>query len=427
LSLTQEKKAMTEKAGIPAFKEFLDSVRAAKHETYAARPNARVAHEDAFAEMRDHILKLYEQVDVHHSFEDANGSIFDCIPIEQQPSLRGTTGSVPKAPDLPRPERGTAPKDERKAHLIASPMGHDRRDKHGNVMHCPEGTIPMRRITLEDLTRFETLQHFFQKASGEVRPPVSSPAGIALAVPATHRYAHAYQFVDNAGGSSFLNIWDPQIVSDQVFSLCQHWYVAGSGAGLQTAECGWQVYPQLYGNTNPVFFTYWTANGYAGTGCYNMTCSAFVHTGGSFTPGMAFGSISVKGGTQYELELAYYHSGGKWWLYVNGTAGSNAIGYYPDSIYQGGALTGNAKEIDYGGEVVGSTTFPPMGSGVFANAGFQQSAYQRAINYFPPGGGAVAANLTTSEPSPKCYTAQLANYTDPWDATLWYGGPGGNC
>ena len=248
---------MTEKTGIPAFKEFLDSVQASKHEDYATRPNARVAHENAFAEMKAHILKLYDQVDVHHSFEDVNGGIFDCIPIEQQPSLRGLTKSIPKPPDIPRPERGTDPKDERKANLIGSPMGPDRRDKYGNVMHCPEGTIPMRRVTLENLTQFETLSHFFQKGPGEVLPPQISPSGIAPSVPASHRWAHAYQNVDNLGGHSRLNLWDPQIASDQIFSLCQHWYVAGN----QTLECGWQVYPQFYGNTNPVLFTYWTADG----------------------------------------------------------------------------------------------------------------------------------------------------------------------
>lgn len=419
---------MPQNPGFPSFKAFIDSVQTEKYADHSTRALSKVAHEDAFEEMKAYILKLYDNAEVQHSFVDENGSIFDCIPIEQQPSLRGSSESVPKAPDLPQPELRSGPEDERKASLIASPLGPDRRDQYGNTMNCPNGTIPMRRITVENLTRFETLKHFFRKGPGEEgRPPRSSQPGSASTVAATHRWAHAYQNVNNGGGHSFLNVWDPPIGANQIFSLSQHWYVGGSGAGLQTAECGWQVYPQMYGNTKPVFFIYWTADDYNATGCYNMTCPAFVHTAGSFTPGMALSPWSVSGGAQYEFQLAYWHTGGRWWLYVNGTAGSNAIGYYPDSIYRGGALTSQAAEIDYGGEVVGTSTFPPMGSGAFASAGWQKAAYQRAINYYPPGGGAVNAKLTPSQAWPKCYTAQVDLYAQPWNETLWFGGPGGIC
>jgi hypothetical protein len=128
------------------------------------------------------------------------------------------------------------------------------------------------------------------------------------------------------------------------------------------------------------------------------------------------------------MELAYWHTGGRWWLYYNGTSGSNAIGYYPDSIYKGGCLAGNASEIDYGGETVGTTTFPHMGSGHFAKEGWQKAAYQRTIGYYKPVGGAmVNASLTPSQGWPKCYTAKVEMFGSPWFETLWYGGPGGNC
>jgi len=191
---------------------------------------------------------------------------------------------------------------------------------------------------------------------------------------------------------------------------------------------GWQVYPALYGDAQPHLFTYWTADNYTNTGCYNLSCSAFVQTSTAYTPGMAIGPSSVSGGPQYSIELAYWLTGGRWWLYVNGTSGSNAIGYYPVSLYQGGALASQAAEIDYGGETTGTTSFPPMGSGAFANQGWQRAAYQRTIGYWPPSGGAmVNASLTPSQAWPACYTAQVQMYAAPWFETLWYGGPGGNC
>jgi hypothetical protein len=421
---------MPDPKGFPSLKEFLDSVHSTSYAALSANAERKVAHEDALGEMKAHILKLYDRTEAPHSFIDETGAIYDCIPIEQQPALKGSRESVPEAPDAPpaAPDASHAAgaQDDKKDHLAASPLGADKKDKHGNVMHCPAGTIPMRRVTLEDLSRFETLKDFFRKGPrGAGRPPrAAEPA----TVPATHRWAHAYQNVSNGGGHSFLNIQQPAIGANQVFSLSQHWYVGGSGANLQTLECGWQVYPAFYGDAKPHLFTYWTADNYNATGCYNLTCSAFVQTSSTFAPGMIVGPISVIGGSQYSVELTYWHTGGRWWLYYNGTTGSNAIGYYPDSQYKGGALAGSASEIDYGGETVGTTTFPPMGSGHFAAEGWQKAAYQRTIGYYKPAGGAmVNAGLTKSQAWPNCYTAEVTMYAAPWFETIWFGGPGGNC
>lgn len=421
--------------GITSLSSYVESLRTSKHEEFAASAASRVAHEEAFGDMKGHILGLYEKVEAAHSFQDETGAIFDCIPVEQQPALRGTkAAAIPKAPDLPPLEGDASPrsasaranKDDREDVATGTPLRAGRKDPHGNVMQCPEGTIPMRRVTLEDMTRFPTLRAYMEKGPrGAGRPPRNAEPPT---VPATHRWAHAYQNVNNGGGHSFLNIWRPGIGANQIFSLSQHWYVGGSGANLQTLECGWQVYPGFYGDAQPHLFTYWTADDYSSTGCYNMTCGAFVQISPSFAPGMVVGPISVTNGPQYRIELAYWHTGGRWWLYYNGTQGSNAIGYYPDTLYKGGALAGHATEIDYGGETVGTTSFPAMGSGAFANQGWQHAAYQRNIGYWPPQGGAmIDANLTTSQGWPGCYTAQLDLYAPPWSETLWYGGPGGNC
>jgi hypothetical protein len=191
---------MAEPKGIPSLRTFLDSLKSAKHGDYATRAASKVVHESAFAEMKAHVLQLYDKTEAPHSFVDETGAIFDCIPIEQQPSLRGSSEKVPKAPDLPSHTVAAGAQDERKDSLIASPLGPGRKDRHGNVMLCPPGTIPMRRVTLEDLTRFETLKHFFRKGpAGAGRPPrASEPA----TVPATHRWAHAFQNVNNGGGLS---------------------------------------------------------------------------------------------------------------------------------------------------------------------------------------------------------------------------------
>ncbi|HEX4750138.1 MAG TPA: neprosin family prolyl endopeptidase [Bryobacteraceae bacterium] len=424
--------------GIAQLSELANTLQSANLQQFLGKPGVRVVNETAFNDMKAHLTQLYTGVQPQHSFVDSNGSVFDCIPIEQQPALRGATPAAPV--DMPMPERTIRlPLDVKRPTDILPPLRAGEKDQYGNEMVCPEGTIPMRRITLEELTRFETLQNFFRKGEGNSgRPPMAPPqtavidkpiTGIPPGAPApSHRWAHAFQNVPNLGGHSYLNVWQPGIGANQIFSLSQHWYVGGSGANLQTAECGWQVYPQKYGRSNPVLFIYWTADDYTKTGCYNMDCSAFVQVNNGWAIGASIGPVSVAGGAQYEIQLAYYLYKGNWWLYLGGTAASNAIGYYPTSLYKGGALAHNAAEIDYGGEVVGTTSWPGMGSGAFANTGWQHAAYQRDIYYYPTGGGAVFANLTPSQNWPKCYTAQVNSYGSPWFETLWFGGPGGsNC
>lgn len=409
--------ATDSEGGFPTFSKFIDSVSAAKHEEYSARSAAKVQQASEFDAMRDHILGLYEGVEVQHSFVDANGQVFDCIPIEQQPSLKGSSTEIARAPDAPSPEE---PGDDAGELSVQPQLRSDRADKFGRSMVCPPGTIPMRRVTLDELTQKENLRDFLRKAPGGAgRHPRLGPEGIT---PYEHKWAHGYQVVDNLGGHSYLNLWAPGVGS-QIFSLSQQWYAGGSP--VQTVEIGWQVYPGKYGTTNPVLFIYWTADGYQNTGCYNLDCTAFVQTNRNWALGGAVGPLSVYGGAQYSLALTAYLSGGNWWLYAGGTAASNAIGYYPASLYGTGPLATHASDVDYGGEVVDVTAWPPMGSGAFASEGWQHAAYQRDIYFFPTAGGSQWASLTGDQASANCFTISVASTSAPWNEYFFFGGPGG--
>jgi hypothetical protein len=50
---------------------------------------------------RSEIIDLYEGVEVVHSFVEENGQVFDCIPVEHQPSPKGTSTGPADAPDAP--------------------------------------------------------------------------------------------------------------------------------------------------------------------------------------------------------------------------------------------------------------------------------------------------------------------------------------
>jgi hypothetical protein len=409
---------MTEKL-IP-FNEFIKSLHEKKVGHFKSNAGFMVKNDHEFEKMNQHLINHYKGVEAVHSFKDQSGQVWDCIPIEKQPSIKRSSSTIPQPPDL----QSITPKENGKKGKISSFLNADLKDDEGNMMNCPKGYIPVRRITLEELTRFETLENFFQKGPrGKGRHPRLT--SLAAADENIHKYAHAFQTVDNLGGHSFLNIWQPKLSGNEVFSLSQHWYSAGSDAQLQTVEAGWQVFPQKYhGSLFPCLFIYWTTDGYQHTGNYNLDAAAFVQTNNNWALGGTFQNMSIKDGQQIELELTWELSDGNWWLFLDGLASENAIGYYPASIYNNGPISTLATGIDYGGETVGSTSWPEMGSGEFADRGWQKAAYQRNIFYYKPDRSTAWADLTPSQLSPACYTIEVKNISN-WGESFFYGGPGG--
>ncbi len=430
--------------GILPHDAFLNQVKNERLEWHRYDPKTKVATKREFDAMQEHIIKLYEGTQVVHSFEDPAGQVFDCIPIEQQPSLKGSAKAIPIAPDLTPVLQGNKPEPGKP--VPVTPRTDVTRDRHGNLMQAPPGTIPVRRVTLQELTRFQTLQHFFRKTPGSIpaapttasstgaRPGATAewptgPSAPSSDVNQNHRYAYTHQDVANIGAHNMLAVYAPAVDSNQVFSLAQHWYAGGSGANHQTLEIGWQVFPGKYGHALPVLFIYWTADNYGSTGAYNLDAPGFVQTNSNWTIGGALSPVSTQGGQQMEIEVTVFLDSGHWWLYLGGITSADALGYYPTSLYSGGQMASNATEILFGGETVtNSVSWPPMGSGAFASAGWQQAAYQRDIYYFPTSGGSQWAALTPEQPSPACYTLTLASAPQPWGVYFFFGGPGaGDC
>jgi hypothetical protein len=405
------------------FGEFIEDTRAAIVSRYVLRPPNRVRSSVAFGEMRRYLLRLYEGVHVTQSYL-IDAQYFDCIPIAEQPSVRllglRRVETVPPRPTrLPDGLAGPAPD----AGPRMPRVGFDRTaDKFGNAIPCKSGTIPMRRISLEELSRFETLQQFLRKGPSGVGQFGKGPRA------ARHKYAHAFQSVPNLGGASFLSIWKPRVVEadGEIFSLSQHWYTNRTSSGkIQTIEGGWQNYPRLYGVNKSVLFIYWTADGYDESGCYNLTCPAFVQTNPGIHLGGTFPNYSVVGGLQYAFKLQWevFAASAGWWLYYDDAA----VGYYPTTLFEGGPLATAASGIDYGGETVGNTEWPPMGSGKFAKRGAGYAAYQRHIFYINTNRRYRFARLNKDEPTPSCYTIKVFNRSaDPvWRTHFFFGGPGG--
>jgi hypothetical protein len=416
------------------FKSFVDNTRAANSSSHMMRQESRVKDTVAFEEMRQHILTMYRGVEVKHSFV-RDSSHFDCVPIEQQPTVKilGLQNIASAPPQSMLARRSEVNNDTSTPRAIrASQIPEKPYDEFGNSLTCEANTVPIRRITLEEMTQFPTLHQFFEKKpgagngspstgrSGELKP-AEAPADSRD----EHKYSEVRQNVDNLGGSSTLNLWSPYVNTavGQIFSLSQEWYTGGSGPYLQTAEVGWQNYPAKYGSENSRLFIYWTADNYNQTGCYNLECAAFVQISDAAPLGGGFSDYSTTGGAQYEFTAQFYLYQGNWWLSIEGTW----AGYYPGYIYNGGQLSYNAQTIAFGTESVGTTLWPQEGSGAWSNSDFGYAAYQRGLFYTDISNQAYWDTLTALIPSPSCYniSGPFFSSSSDWGAYFYEGGPGG--
>ncbi len=404
------------------FLPFTDFVKSLQNKTAARNIGDRAgvpSSPAAIENMRTYLVQYYKKTQAEHSFQDEEGQVWDCMPIKLQPSLRGRKDNrfknVPEYPGEKWSEEKTYTK----------PNGISRKevDSLGNKQGCPEGTIPVRRLTLERMASFKSVQQFLRKDYREKEPAASRPRKlVAAATTAERKYVYARHFITNKGGGCTLNIWQPPLHNqNQLFSLSQLWTIGGRGVQQQTIEVGWQVCPLHYGHSKPALFIYWTPDNYR-TGSYNMEQSeTFVQANSSWRLGGALSPVSTIAGTQIDMRVDWILINTAWWLYINETP----VGYYPKRLFGNGALTKLADAVVVGGEVSGNGSWAPMGSGQYADQGYGRAAYIRNISYLDEGSINRPAHLSPVLTSENCYKFEYAQEPD-WGSSFFYGGPGGN-
>ncbi|KAJ1256125.1 hypothetical protein BS78_K081100 [Paspalum vaginatum] len=293
---------------------------------------------------------------------------------------------------------------------------------HATGEACPEGTVPIRRTTEKDLLRANSLRRYGRKPvrRGVRRDSTSSCHEHAVG------YLNSEQYY---GAKASVNVWSPRIGDPSEFSLSQIWVISGSfGNDLNTIEAGWQVSPELYGDSNPRFFTYWTTDAYQETGCYNHNCHGFVQTTNKIAIGAAITPESVYKGRQFDITLMLWKdpNHGHWWLELGPGL---VVGYWPSYLFT--HLARHANMVQFGGEVVntwpsGSHTATQMGSGHFPSEGFDRAAYFRNLQVVDWDNNLIpASNLKLLADHPGCYDIQ-GGYNSYWGSFFYYGGPGSN-
>ncbi|KAI4975217.1 hypothetical protein ZWY2020_048824 [Hordeum vulgare] len=347
------------------------------------------------------------------TIKSPDGDLIDCVPSHLQPAfdhpmLKGQKPLDP--PERPRNYNSTIA-----GALVVQAW-------HAAGEACPEGTVPLRRTTEQDLLRASSLRRYGRKPPRRTTRRDSTSTG----------HEHAVGYVNSEkyyGARASVNVWSPSIGDPSEFSLSQIWVISGSfGHDLNTIEAGWQVSPELYGDSNARFFTYWTTDAYQETGCYNHNCRGFVQTTNKIAIGAAITPQSVYNGRQFDINLMIWKDPkhGHWWLELGPGV---VVGYWPSGLFT--HLAHHARMVQFGGEVVntrppGSHTATQMGSGHFPGEGFDRAAYFRNLQVVDWDNSIIrASGLKLLADHPGCYDIQ-GGFSGHWGTYFYYGGPGRN-
>ncbi|XP_021734754.1 uncharacterized protein LOC110701407 [Chenopodium quinoa] len=382
-----------------------------------------------FERIQKHINKINKPSIL--TIQSPDGDIIDCVHRKKQPAFDHPLLKNHKIQKTPteKPKMKMVKIDELKE-------GDNRKGKeiewqmwHLNGTRCPKGTVPVRRSTVHDVLRSKSLYDF-----GKKRPRSLTLARRADAPDVVngngHEHAIAYTGTSEEiyGAKATINVWDPSIEELNEFSLSQIWVLSGNfdGSDLNSIEAGWQVSPELYGDSRPRLFTYWTSDSYQATGCYNLLCAGFIQINSQIAIGAAISPVSSFQGSQFDITILIWKDPklGNWWMSFGD---DTLVGYWPAELFT--HLTDHATMVEWGGEVVntqanGLHTATQMGSGHFAEDGFGQASYFRNLEVVDSDNSLSAPqDIQILAENINCYDIQ-SSYNNDWGQHFYYGGPG---
>ncbi|CAL5442435.1 unnamed protein product [Camellia sinensis] len=329
------------------------------------------------------------------------GDIYDCVDFYKQPAfdhplLKNHTFHFQMKPtSLPKRTR------DRVSSKVSKPLHIGL--KGGG---CPVGTVPIRRTTKEHLIR--------EKLASKIITPADDTGGADYAVVETIDDPNKY-----SGASSWFSVHQPVVVGKQNSAgrmMIQN--------GPDSLQVGWRVDPSLFGDSRTRLFIYTDAGQ---SHCFNANCPGFVIVNTDIPLGLVIGEVSIRGGTQVEMEIYILRdlANGNWWL---GVANTN-VGFWPKTILSSGGLANLASHAEWGGEVFSppGTPKPAMGGGHFLIEDTRYDAYFRNIALKSPSGGDINPHTYEFTNSKKLYEVKdEGNRGVDFGHLVLYGGPGGS-
>ncbi|RZC91863.1 hypothetical protein C5167_021576 [Papaver somniferum] len=311
------------------------------------------------------------------------GDVIDCVDIYKQPAFDNPLLKDHKIQMNPRSISG----ETRSKNVSSSSIFHGLQREQ-----CPSGTIPIRRITREDLVNAK----FFAKKVEQI---------------------HANGFPNNR----YHSVYAAEVIREKKYF--------GGAASMSIHVL--TVDPDQF-STSQI----WIRDGHRIAGCYNIMCRGFIQTHRSVFIDQPFVRSSVYGQISYDVHIMVYRAQdtGHWWLKMGATAEiSENVGYWPNEIFT--TLRTSASVVRYGG-YVGSmyqASTPPMGNGFFPQLqDIYTTAYMRLMKYVNEAEASVDLNPNSvrimNGTVPQCYKIMFAGQIGGnWKNTIVYGGPGGYC
>ncbi|XP_055822250.1 uncharacterized protein LOC129890796 [Solanum dulcamara] len=291
---------------------------------------------------------------------------------------------------------------------------------------CPSGTVPIKRITKEDLIRQRDMPplepaNFDDGFAGsnnnsEQKASYLPSYGYKRAIARTPKDPNT-KF---SGGGMATNLFNPHVEGKQ-HSACRLKIQKES----DILQVGWRVDPTLYGDNKTRLFVLSQTGKFH---CFNTLCPGFVYINTAIPLDMSFEDhISQRGVTKWEIAMYIYRdqADGNWWVLLG--PNYEQIGFWPRIIFN--ELTDFATNVDWGGVAYNppGVPEPPMGSSYFPIENSTFDAYCRSIAVSNEEGDSVGIHnivwRTDNVFAYKVLFKQLLEGSNNFTYVL-YGGPG---
>ncbi|XP_014523637.1 uncharacterized protein LOC106779931 [Vigna radiata var. radiata] len=335
------------------------------------------------------------------------GDIIDCIDIFKQPAFDHPLLKDHKLQRKPNFQNRIEKSNVNNSRLTSIfGLGKDK---------CPTNTVPIMRITKDDLIREKSL------LNDDIL--VKDLPGVHLAeVSIPPRYGPYY------GISGRNAIYNPEVHTKSQISMSHLWIQNGPIEFTNKISTGWHVIPKLYDDYSTRLYASWTTDNFKKTGCYNIRCAGFVQTSQNIYLGAPLGQPSIYGGPTYDFSQSISQDPvtKNWWLHVK----RQFIGYFPAKLFTN---MSSASEVGWGGRTrtTPRTLSPQMGSGHFPDGDCSHSGYFRKVTIegvkrIPYGPETFQASSFTD--NPKCFGVKYFGFLGPkFGNLIQFGGPGGKC
>ncbi|CAI0557853.1 unnamed protein product [Linum tenue] len=333
---------------------------------YVIRSHRLSTEEDSELERQLKLLKKPAVTTIQTKY----GDLYDCVDFYQQPAFDHP---------LLKDHKYEFKNHELNRRTNTDTYDTDTFDIWSNGKGCPSNTVPIRRITKQDLIKANRAAELRYNISLDLNP------GVEVAMLRTTQQNKYY------GGGMDVAVYHPAVQSTQYSS--SHVKVEN---GPDSISVGWTVNPSLYPDNETRMFIYTTTKD---SYCYNTYCPGFIISTTEVPIDLLLKPYTQIGGPLYEKKFFVRKdaANGDWFLVIGRT--NITVGSWPQKIFT--ALADSANYVEWGGEVYSppGTDPPPMGAGQKLQQKLYSDCYGRQVNL-------IDENHEIDHDPPSCETYQ---------------------